>query len=42
MKRALKGMMVICLLLVASGSARAKDEGQIVGVATDPTGAVIP
>jgi len=41
MRRALKAMMVICLLLIASGNARAKDEGQIVGMATDPTGAVI-
>jgi hypothetical protein len=42
MKRALQGMMVICLLLIGSGSARARDEGQIVGVVTDLIGAVIP
>ena len=42
MRRFLQGMIVICLLLIASGSARAKDEGQIVSVAAVPTGAVIP
>ncbi len=42
MKHALQGIIVMCLLLFASGNARAQDEGQIVGVVTDPTGAVIP
>ena len=42
MKRALQGIIGICLFLFADGNARAQDEGQIVGVVTDPTGAVIP
>ncbi len=42
MKPTLQGMMLICLLLVACENARAQGEGQIVGVVTDPTGAVIP